>query len=198
MSEKGLTRKEVLVGGVGAAAVLALGGTVKAFAGEGAILRPPGGQDEARLLGACIRCDRCRSACPLDVISVANGQGLINTRTPRLDFRIGYCNFCNLCIEACPTGALAAFDPDREWIGPAVIDYGECLAFNKAGGCRICVDECPYQAIYLNERQEPVVDLPKCNGCGYCEYICPSHKFRSFSGSRKRGINIEHSKEVRP
>jgi ferredoxin-type protein NapG len=94
---------------------------------------------------------------------------------------------------------LQAFDENTEWIGPAVVDPVECIAFAKVGGCRRCVDECPYLAITLNDQQQPVVDLTLCNGCGYCEYICPSHTFRSFSGNRsKRGINIEYSEEKRP
>jgi ferredoxin-type protein NapG len=201
MSENGITRRSLVGGAAGAAALVAIGGASKVFAGDEDLIRPPGGQDEARFIGNCIRCDRCRSACPLDVITVANNDGFINTRTPKMTFRKGYCNFCGgslLCIKACPTGALVDFDPDTEWIGPAIVDPDECIAFSKAGGCDRCVPACPYDAVSLNERKQPVVDLTKCNGCGYCEYICPSHKFRTYSGSTKRGINIVRSEEKRP
>jgi ferredoxin-type protein NapG len=201
MSESGITRRSLVGGAVGALSLLAVGGAATAFAGEEEVLRPPGGQDYTRFIGNCIRCDRCRSICPLDAISVANNDGLINARTPKMSFRKGYCNFCGgelLCVKCCPTEALTYFDFNTDWIGPAVIIPEECIAFQKAGGCRICVDACPYLAITLNEKQQPIVDLTKCNGCGYCEYICPSHKFRSYSGSAKRGINVEHSDEKRP
>jgi ferredoxin-type protein NapG len=198
MSDEGISRRGLVGGVVGAAALVAIGGTAKAFAGEDEFLRPPGGQNEARFLATCIRCDRCRSACPLDAVTVANEESFINSRTPKLTFRKGYCNFCNLCIENCPTQALEPFNPDTDWIGPAVIEPQLCIAFAKAGGCRICVDACPYDAITLNGAQEPVIDLVKCNGCGYCEYICPSNTFRSFKGSNKRGVNIERTEEKRP
>jgi ferredoxin-type protein NapG len=201
VSENGITRRQLIGGVAGAAALVAIGGATKAFAGDEELVRPPGGQDAARFLGNCIRCDRCRSVCPLDAITVANNDGLLNARTPKMTFRKGYCNFCGgelLCVKACPTQALTSFDPDIDWIGPAVVDAEECIAFAKAGGCDRCVGACPYDAISLNEKKQPVVDLAKCNGCGYCEYICPSHKFRTYSGSAKRGINIECSETRRP
>ena len=35
------------------------------------------------------------------------------------------------------------------------------------------------------------IDQEKCNGCGICEYRCPSNTYRSFSGGTRRGINVE-------
>ena len=80
-----ISRREVVTGGVAVAALLALGGTGVALAGERQLLRPPGGQDEGRLWGACIKCDRCRSACPHGAIDVAHLEdGIVNARTPSL------------------------------------------------------------------------------------------------------------------
>jgi ferredoxin-type protein NapG len=195
----GISRRDLVKGGVGAAALLAVGGTAKYAFGSTPLLRPPGGQDEDRFIGNCIKCDRCRSACPLSAIGVANlNDGLLNARTPKMNYRTGSCDFCNLCIENCPTGALVAFNPEKEWIGPAVIDPDECIAFAKRGGCRICVDQCPFDAITLDDSSRPVVNLEKCNGCGLCENICPSHSYRAYSGSSSRGINIEHTEDLRP
>jgi ferredoxin len=109
-----------------------------------------------------------------------------------------YCNFCMLCVDSCPTGALRTFDATVEWIGQAVVAQAYCIAFEKVGGCRKCVDYCPMGAITLDETQRPVVDLAKCNGCGVCENICPTDSYRSFSGSSKRGINVEVATGARP
>jgi len=173
--------------------MLAVGGITKYAFGETPLLRPPGGQDEDHFIAACIKCDRCRSICPLNCIAVANmNDGLLNARTPKLDYRIGYCDFCNLCIECCPTGALRSFDPEQEWIAPAVIDRDLCIAHQPEGvGCRRCIDGCPFEAIRADDFGRPVVEVEKCNGCGYCEYICPSNSYRVFTGTRKRGITVQ-------
>lgn len=175
--------------------MLALGGVTKYAFGSTPLLRPPGGQDEDHFIATCIKCDRCRSVCPLNCIGVANmNDGLLNARTPKLNFRIGYCDFCNLCIECCPTGALRSFNPETEWIAPAVIDTRLCIAYQPEGvGCRRCNDGCPFDAITSDSYGRPVVNASKCNGCGYCEYICPSNSYRVFSGIRKRAITVEVS-----
>ncbi|MCL2826654.1 MAG: 4Fe-4S dicluster domain-containing protein [Eggerthellaceae bacterium] len=194
-----ISRRTLIAGGSGAVVMLALGGVTKYAFGETPVLRPPGGQDEGHFIAACIKCDRCRSVCPLNCIAPANmNDGLLNARTPKLDFHIGYCNFCNLCIECCPTGALKPFDPDTEWISPAVIDKSLCIAYRpESVGCKRCIDGCPYGAISADAAGRPVVDTSKCNGCGYCEYICPSNSYRVFSGLRRRAITIEQTATLR-
>ncbi len=188
---RGITRREAVLGGAFACGLVACGGLTQAFAGEGAILRPPGGQDKGRFAAMCIRCDRCRSACPQNCISVAHVEdGFVNARTPRIDFRKGACDFCGKCIEACPTQALVAFDESREKIGLAVVDVRECLAY-RSTGCKVCFEKCPYEAISLEGNNKPVVDAKRCNGCGLCEFLCPSASLGSYGGSTKRGINVE-------
>ena len=184
--------------------LLAFGGVTKYAFGSELILRPPGGQDEDHFIATCIKCDRCRSACPLNCIAVANmNDGLLNARTPKMDYHKGYCNFCvdqskKLCIANCPTGALKDFDFEKEWISPAIIDTTLCIAYApEGGGCRKCVDVCIYGAITLDDYSRPLVDTSKCNGCGRCEYICPSNSYKRFSGIRKRAITIEATERPR-
>ncbi len=185
-----MTRRQVVAGSVFCAGLLASGGVVSALGGR-SLLRPPGGQDEERLLANCLRCDRCRSACPQNCIAVAHVEdGFVNMRTPRLDYRRGICDFCGECLRVCPTQALVPFDETVEKIGIAVVDSQECLAF-RSTGCKACYEKCPYEAISLTANDRPVVDEALCNGCGVCEYVCPSTSFGSFDGSQKRGINVE-------
>jgi ferredoxin-type protein NapG len=199
MSDTAITRRNFIGGAIGAVALVAVGGGVKLAYGNTSLLRPPGGQNEELFIARCIKCDRCRSACPLDAIGVASmNDGLLNARTPLMNYRKGYCDFCNLCIDACPTKALESFNPDTQWIAPAIVDAEQCIAFSRQGGCIICSEQCPYKAISLDSGRRPVVDEAKCNGCGYCEFVCPSHSYRSYNGSSKRGINVEATKELRP
>ena len=184
------TRREFLIGAVGAAALIAAGGAGRALAAETELLRPPGGQDEQSFFALCSRCYRCRTVCPEDIVVTATIEdGVLQARTPKLDFHRGYCTFCNKCIDVCPTGALVPFDSSSERIGMAVIDKNECLAYIR-GACDKCVDACIYGAITLNGKGLPVVDESACNGCGICEYACPSASYGSYGGTKTRGINV--------
>ena len=77
----GMTRRTLCLGIGGAAVMLGLGGLK--VANPQAIVRPPGGQDEDRLISACIRCEKCYEICPRDVIRPAHIEdGILNMRTP--------------------------------------------------------------------------------------------------------------------
>lgn len=95
LQKPGLSRRSLIGGAAMAAGLLAFGGATAAFGGETDRLRPPGGQDDDRFWGACIRCDRCRAACPLAAIGVEGlTPGIIGARLPIMDFREGYCDMC--------------------------------------------------------------------------------------------------------
>ena len=51
---------------------------------------------------------------------------------------------------------------------------GKCIA------CGRCSGECPVDAISLNEKGEPVIDLGKCIGCGKCVKVCPAEAIERF------------------
>lgn len=195
-----VSRREFTWCAAGFAGMLAVGGVGVAFGGTKELLRPPGGQDEDAFRAACLKCDKCRSICPQDCLTIAVMEdGLLNYRTPYMDYRKGYCTFCDECITVCPTDALGTgFDPETERIGLAVIDEDECLAFIDSGACRRCADVCEFEAITINELNHPVVDESLCNGCGECEYECPSDVYLSYSASGRRGINVEYAEGERP
>jgi len=51
---------------------------------------------------------------------------------------------------------------------PAVVDRDECV------GCGTCVEECPEEAISMDDQEIAVVDANKCTECGSCVEACPS------------------------
>lgn len=196
--EPSLSRRSLVIGAVGVAGMFAIGGAGKALAGDSSLLRPPGAQDEALMHGACIKCDRCRSVCPEGVIDVAHLEdGVLNARTPKMNFRKGACTFCDgafKCAEVCPTSAIAfGFDPWSNKIGVAVLDTDQCLLYRSGSGkcSKECATACPYDAIHADETGRIVISETACNGCGACEHACPSASYGGFTGSQRRGINVE-------
>ena len=193
-----VSRRTFIAGTVGIVGCFATGGVAFGTSLHNTLLRPPGGQDEDALFGACIKCDRCRSACPQGAISVGLLEdGFLNARLPKLNFHRGACNFCAdrgtmACVDSCPTGALkAGFDPQKDKIGVAQVVSDECMLY-RAGSkkcSRQCIDACPYGALSI-EGGKLLVDQAKCNGCGSCVFDCPSASYGTYTGSGKRGIEV--------
>lgn len=195
---RGMTRRSFAVGAAGAAAMLALG-TVR-FAGAEPLCRPPGAQDGDDFLMRCIHCEKCREVCPQTAIKPAElGSGLLSFRTPQMDFKSGWCDFCQereggpLCAHVCPVNAFVLPDgvlSESVVIGKASINPDWCLAYRDMG-CRECVDACPYEAMGVNEYGTPFVIEDLCNGCGACEFACISMSSGSLSlGATDRAIVV--------
>ena len=66
---------------------------------------------------------------------------------------------------------------------------GKCIA------CGRCPGECPVDAITLNEKGEPVIDLEKCIGCGKCVKICPAEAIEHFYTPQEQAILAELEKQ---
>ena len=77
----GMTRRTLCLGAGGAAVMLGLGGLK--YAGSQPLVRPPGGQDEERLISACIRCEKCYEICPRDVIARSTSRPTGATGAPK-------------------------------------------------------------------------------------------------------------------
>ncbi len=206
--KSGMTRRTLCLGVGGAAVMLGLGGLK--YVGPQSIIRPPGGQDEDRLISACIRCEKCYEICPRDVIRPAHIEsGILNMRTPTFNFDDNYCDWCTeenggtpLCVSSCPTKALelpAGATKENTILGKAVINTDWCLAY-KLIGCKFCYDACRetgFDAMTLDSNNRPVVTTDKCTGCGACESVCVSLQNGSISeGATSRAITIRPLDQV--
>ena len=195
----GMSRRTLCLGAAGAAVALGLG-ALKPIGAE-AVVRPPGGQDESHLLGACIRCSKCIEVCPRHVVAPTHIEdGFLNMRTPVMRFNEDYCDWCQeengghpLCVDVCPTEALrlpADATPENTILGVAEINTTWCLAY-RFKGCKFCYDACPYEAITLDGNRMPHVVADRCNGCGRCYTVCVSMQDASLvEGMNDRAIVV--------
>jgi ferredoxin len=152
-------------------------------------LRPPGAVGEEQFMSLCIRCGNCAQTCPSDIIQPDFGaSGVPGLFSPTLRFDRDYCREgCCRCGPVCPSGALAklALTNKREYIiGLARVDLNTCLLANGRE-CTACIQRCPYAALAMHSvdggfSNEPRLDLPKCNGCGACEAVCPVRPQRAI------------------
>jgi ferredoxin len=63
---------------------------------------------------------------------------------------------------------------------PVIVNRKECVK------CQICVEECPEEAIFMDDEDKAVVDPEKCNECSLCISACPSVAIRKDSEAPAR------------
>ncbi|MDR0513909.1 MAG: 4Fe-4S dicluster domain-containing protein [Coriobacteriaceae bacterium] len=198
--QRGIISRRSLVIGFGCTAALFGLGAAKLYP-VSPIIRPPGGQNEAKVIASCIHCEKCYEICPRNIIAPGHIEdGLLNIRTPTLNFKHNYCDWCEqenggvpLCASICPTDALVVpVEPGifSRPIGKAELNKAWCLAFRMMG-CAVCYMACPYEAMGLDELGRPYVIDEKCIGCGACQAACVSMKSGSLSeGVTERAIVV--------
>lgn len=144
-------------------------------ASEPAVLRPPGAVAEEDFLARCIRCQRCRDACPRGAIRLAGPGDRTYQGTPFIAAAANACDLCLQCTESCPTGALLPVTaPTDVAMGIAAVDERTCVSFNGSGVCGACYTICPLRGRAISQGLflKPVVHADRCVGCGLCEEIC--------------------------
>ncbi len=155
---------------------------------EPAVLRPPGAQEEAQFLAQCIRCVRCRDACPSDAIRLAGPGDPAPVGTPFVVAADSACTLCLECTQTCPTEALQPiFKKEDVKMGVARVDDRTCVSINGTGVCGACHTACPFKdfAITQGLHNAPTVHAEFCVGCGLCEEACivkGTKAIRVFSG----------------
>ena len=124
--------------------------------GKAQLIRPPGAQDEDRLLRLCVRCGECMKACPEKAIHPtgleAGWEALWTPKlVPRLGFCIHPCNdtdqlYNNLCGVVCPTGAIEKLTLPAKGarkLGTAYVDRSKCIPWVWEKNCGKCEEHCP-------------------------------------------------------
>lgn len=132
---------------------------------------PPWAGDAQGFLERCTRCGDCIGACPVGLLAL----GADGYPAPQFD-RLA-CRLCGECVAACVPRALDRSDGRAVFAHVAQIGVG-CLALQGVE-CRVCGEACEVAAIAFRPRlrgvAQPAIDASRCNGCGACAVVCPSH-----------------------
>jgi ferredoxin-type protein NapF len=177
-------RRLFLSSGTGLAIGLILPRFLKAS--EKARIRPPGSVEAGLFNVLCLRCGSCIKTCPSDILlQCSDMHDPMTWMTPEISFSNGYClENCNLCSEACPSGAITLFSTKAKGqlpIALAEVIPDECLLL-KHKECDRCKTACKYDAIEMESKTAfmtlPVIEKDKCVGCGACAVICPPETIR--------------------
>lgn len=169
------------------------------------LIRPPGALPEDEFVDRCIRCSECMKVCPTNGLQPSLAEaGFEGIWTPVLIPRIGECTRqCNLCSQVCSSQAIQPFEvPEKDhlFIGRAVIDRSQCIAWNSNKQCLVCDECCSYRAVewkLVEGVRRPFVEEHKCVGCGICENVCPIQPvaaIRAFSFGDKRHMTRDAQK----
>jgi ferredoxin-type protein NapF len=152
------------------------------------IVRPPYNQDNTLFDKVCIECEDtpCSKFCEEEIIIISNDK------TPKLDFSISGCTFCEECAKACPHDVLSLtisnnieeeVQDNTKQITPQIlppkidiiveIDMLKCLSWQKTM-CFSCQEPCIDNAISFLGMFRPSIEADKCTSCGFCISRCPT------------------------
>ena len=149
---------------------------------QSAPIFPPGAISLNHFTRRCTACHLCANVCPTRVLVPAYlAYGIAGILQPRLDYRIGHCDFsCHACGLVCPSGAIAPLTPaikKQTRIGLVRLFEQRCVVHMNKKHCGACGEACPTHAIIPAEKGRvlfPMIEQDYCIGCGACEKACPT------------------------
>lgn len=104
---------------------------------------------------------------------------------PILNFTKSGCTFCEECAKACEKNETNALSLSNLHTAKKIhaifrISTEECIAHHGVI-CFSCKEPCYDDAILFNGMFNPVIDMDRCTGCGFCVERCPTQAIRYFA-----------------
>ncbi len=135
------------------------------------VVRPPYGLNESLFQSECVACDSkaCVTSCDEKIIWIQEDG------TPGLEFSKSGCTFCEECANACEPDILKLenLHTSERLNATFRISTQGCVAHNGVI-CFSCKEPCIDDAILFNGMFNPVIDMDRCTGCGFCLGRCPT------------------------
>jgi ferredoxin-type protein NapF len=135
------------------------------------VVRPPYSLNESLFQNECVTCEEkpCVASCDEQII-VIQDDGI-----PMLNFAKSGCTFCEDCASVCELNVLSLDNvhTSEKLNATFVISTEGCVAHNGVI-CFSCKEPCIDDAILFNGMFNPVIDMDKCTGCGFCLGRCPT------------------------
>jgi carbon-monoxide dehydrogenase iron sulfur subunit len=119
---------------------------------------------------ACTGCEACSIICALSHehrLGINRARVRVEKSLPDLEppvFKPVFCRMCQSapCIDVCHTGALS----QAEGSGLVFLDVELCT------GCGLCVDACPFEAIWVDDQLGVALKCDLCSGKPLCAQYC--------------------------
>ncbi len=135
------------------------------------VVRPPYGLSESLSQSECPSCESkaCVTSCEEKIILIADDG------TAVLNFAKSGCTFCDECAAVCDLGVLSLEHEEykSKLNADFTISFKGCVAHNGVI-CFSCKEPCIDDAIMFNGMFNPVIDMDRCTGCGFCISVCPT------------------------
>lgn len=91
------------------------------------------------------------------------------------------CTGCGACMTACSTTFFKGDDPEKSCIRIEAAGEGRRIVVCDQK-CRLCVAECPVQALSVSGQGVVLLDRRLCVGCLACVAVCPIGAMRFYPG----------------
>jgi len=135
------------------------------------LVRPPYGSSESLFQSECPSCESkaCVTSCDEKIIFI------VEDGTPTLSFNKNGCTFCDECANACEANVLSLENTETAtWLNAVFkISLEACVAHHGVI-CHSCKEPCIDDAILFNGMFNPIIDMSRCSGCGFCISVCPT------------------------